>query len=134
MKEMDRIESAMQLQSLLRVRAEAVPIICRVSQAEGSGKWELKFEAFWEALGKLPLILEHLKGAPQFEGDNRKELSKIQQLEEKALEAYIESCEMNAEQLKDPNRFRQSKIVLKVSRANGYWDASARKAITLLRK
>ena len=134
MKETDRIEGAIQLQSLLQVRDEIAPIICRVSQAEATGKREIKFEAFSDTLGKLPFILERLKTTPEFDKVNTKELRKIQELEEKALEAYINFCELSIEQLKRPNRFRQSKIMLKTSRANGYWESSTRKAITLLRK
>ncbi len=134
MKEKDRIEGAKRLQSLLRVRDEATPIINKLSQVEASGKREIKFEAFSEALGKLPFIVERLKATPKFEGANTKELREIQELEERALDAFINSCELRIEQLKQPKRFRQSKIMFKVSRANGCWQSSARKAIQFLRK
>ena len=134
MKETDRIEGAIQLQSLLQVRDEIAPIICRVSQAEATGEREIKFEAFSDALGKLPFILERLKTTPEFDKVNMKELRKIRELEERALDAYISSCELSMEQLNMPSRFLQSTIILKVSLAQRYWNSSTKEAATFLKK
>lgn len=134
MKEIDRIEGAKYLQSLLRVRDETAPIMFKISQAEVSGKWELKFEAFWGAVRELPLVLERLKTAPEFEGVNKEKFREIQKLEARALGAFIESCELNLEELKTPNRLRRSRIMLKASRANGFWDSSVRMCVAFLRK
>lgn len=135
MKEIDKKEGVKWLQSLLQVRQEeAAPIIDKVSIAEATGKWEIKFEAFSEALEKLPLILEHLKATPKPEGTSMKELSLIQELEEKALEAYFESCKLSMEYLKEPNRFLQSTIVLKVALAKRFWESSAKESTAFLRR
>ncbi len=85
MKEIDRVEGAKWLQSLLQVRAEAATIIEKVSLAEATGKWEIKFEAFSEALKELPPILERLKTIPKLDGVNMEELLEIQELEEMTL-------------------------------------------------
>ena len=134
MKEIDKTEGAKWLQSLLRVRDEIAPIIDRVSQAEATGRWELKLEAFSEAVQELPPILERLKTTSEFDKVNMKELRKIRELEERALDAYISSCELSMEQLNMPSRFLQSTIILKVSLAQRYWNSSTKEAATFLKK
>lgn len=63
-----------------------------------------------------------------------KKLRGIQELEVKALDDYMTSCQLSTEQLKSPNSFRYSAIALKVSLANKYWESSARESATFLRK
>jgi len=133
MEETDKIRYAEWLLALFQVRGEAGPIIHRVSQAE-DGSEEEKFATFLEALEKLPPILERLKVAPQLEGINMKKLRGIQELEVKAVEDYITSCELSIEQLKSPNSLRYSAIVLKLSLASKYWEMSAKEAVAFLRK
>jgi len=133
MKEVDKIRCAEWLLALFQARGEAGPIIHRVSQAE-DGSEEEKFAAFSEALEKLPHILERLKTAPKLEGVNMKKLRGIQELEVKALDDYITSCELSIKQIKSPNSLRYSAIVLKLSLANKYWESSAKDSVAFLRK
>ena len=118
MKKADKLRYATWLQSLFQVRDELTPIINSVFEAEASGKPEIKFEAFSEALSKLSFILKRLKIVPELEGTDMKKLRKLKELAQKALTAYIKSCELSKEQLKRPSRFRQSTLMFKVSLAN----------------
>ena len=134
MKDVDRIQDARYLQTIFQVRDEITPIISKISQAKDTDKRESQFEAISEVLGKLSLQKENLSKIPESEGSNTKKLREIQQLEEKALDTFIDYCQSTMEYLKEPKRFRQAKTSLKLSRANGYWDSSVDKAVTLLRK
>jgi len=134
MKDIDRVQDAKHLQTIFQVRDEIAPIVSKVSQAKDTDKQESQFEAISEVLGKLSLQKENLSKIPEFEGANTKKLREIQQLEEKALDTFIDYCQLTIEYLKEPKRFRQAKASLKLSRANGYWDSSVSKAVALLRK
>lgn len=122
------------LRALFLVRDEVALIIDMVSLAEATGKWEIKFEAFSEALEKLPSILQRLKTISEPTGVNMIKFRDIQELEERALDTFIESCKLSMEQLEGPNRFLLSTIILKVSLAKRYWDSSARESAVFLKK
>ena len=134
MKEIDKPVVAEWLRILFSIRDRAAPIIHRVSQAEDSDSHQEKFEAFSEALKELPNILESIKRAPELEGINMRKLRSIQKLEEKAMEAYIKSCELGIKFLQDPSRARYSAIVFQTSLATSYWETSAKEAASFLKK
>ncbi|MBA7602722.1 hypothetical protein ES703_09818 [subsurface metagenome] len=134
MKEIDKPVVAEWLRVLFSIRDRAAPIIHGVSQAEDSDSQQEKFEAFSEALKELPDILESIKEAPELKGINMRKLRGIQKLEEKAMEAYIKSCESGIKFLKDPSRARYSAIIFQTSLATSYWEASAKEAAAFLKK
>ena len=131
MKETDRVEGAMWLQSFWSLRDQNGPIIHRVSQAEDSDSLEEKSKAFSEALEKLPAILNSMKQTPK---PKQKELRTIKKLEESALDAYIKSCEWGMKLLKDPRRAQYSAMTFQVSLATSYWEISAKEAAKFLKK
>lgn len=131
MKETDRVEGAMWLQSFWSLRDQAGPIIHKVSRAEDSDSPEERFKAFSEALEKLPAILESMK---QTTKPKQKELRTIKKLEESALDAYIKSCDWGMKLLKDSNRARYSAMTFQLSLATSYWEISAKEGAKFLKK
>lgn len=131
MKENDRVEGAMWLQSFWPLRDQAGPIIRRVSQATDSDSEQEKLAAFSEAVEKLPAILSSMKQSTK---PKQKELRRVKKLEESALDAYIKSCEWSLKQLRDPNRAKYSAIAFQSSLAASYWEISAKEAAAFLRK
>ena len=134
MKEIDKPVVAEWLRVLFSIRDRAGPVIHRISQAEDSDLQQEKFEAFSEALVELPNILNSIRRAPELKGINMKKLRSIQKLEEKAMEAYIKSCELGIKFLENPSRAGYSKIVFQTSLASSYWETSAKEAAALLQK
>ena len=134
MEEIDKPVVAEWLRVLLSIRDQAAPVIHRVSQAEDSDSQQEKFEAFSEALRELPGILESIKQAPELKGINMRKLRSIQKLEEKAMGAYIKSCELGIKFLQHPSRAWHSKIIFQTSLATSYWETSAKEAASLLKK
>lgn len=134
MKDIDKPIIAEWLRVLFSIRERAGSIIHRVSQAENSNSQQEKFEAFSEALKELPNVLESIKQAPELKGINMRKLRSIQKLEEKAMEAYIKSCELGIKFLENPSRVGYSKIVFQTSLASSYWETSAKEAAALLQR
>jgi chaperonin GroEL (HSP60 family) len=133
-KEIDKPVVAEWLRVLFSIRDQAAPIIHRVSQAEDDDSQQEKFEAFSEALRELPRMLESMKQAPELKGINMRKLRSIQKLEEKAIEAYIKSCELGIKFVQNPSRIGYSAIVFQTSIASSYWETSAKEAASLLKK
>jgi hypothetical protein len=125
MMDIDRLRCAKWVGALSRERVEADPILQRVSQAAHSDSQKKRAKAFSEALEKLPLILERVKTAPQLDGVDMRKLREIQELYVKALDIYVEACELGMKQLKDQIPSQYAEIRSKISLANSYWESAA---------
>lgn len=134
MKEIDKPVVVEWLRVLFSIRDRAAPMIQRISQAEDSDSQQEKYEDFSEALNELPNILKSIKQAPELVGINMRKLRSIQKLEEKAIEAYIKSCESGIKLLQNPSRARYSAIVFQTSLAASYWETSAKEAAAFMKK
>ena len=134
MKEMGNTVHVNWLQTLRQLREEVTPVIYGIAEAEAAGELKAKLEAFSEALEKLPPLLEQLRAISIPQGENTEELHEVLDLEQRALATFIDSCQLTVEQVKQPNRFLGSTIMLKVSLANRYWDLSTRVSSALLKK
>ena len=131
---MDKLRCAKWVGALSRERLEADPILRRVSQAAYSDSQKKRAKAFSEALEKLPPILERVKAAPELEGIDMNELRQIQELYVKALDAYMEACELSIKQLKDQIPSQYASIRSKVSLADSYWESASTATHALFEK
>jgi hypothetical protein len=129
--DMDKLRRAKWVGALSRERVEADPILHRVSQAAHSDSQKKRLKAFSEALEKLPAILERVKQAPELEGVDMKKLREIQELYMKALDVYVEACELGMKQLKDQIPSQYAEIRSKISLADSYWESAAAATLAL---
>jgi hypothetical protein len=129
--DMDKLRRAKWVGALSRERVEADPILHRVSQAARSDSQKKRLKAFSEALEKLPAILERVKQAPELEGVDMKKLREIQELYMKALDVYVEACELGMKQLKDQIPSQYAGIRSKISLADSYWESAAAATLAL---
>jgi len=129
--DVDKLRCAKWVGALSREGAEADPILHRVSQAAHSDSQKKRLKAFSEALEKLPAILERVKAAPELEGVDMKKLREIQELYVKALNIYIEACELGMKQLKDQILSQYAEIRSKISLADSYWQSAGAATLAL---
>ncbi len=69
-----------------------------------------------------------------YDVNTMEELLEIQELEERALDSFISSCELSMEQLEQPSSFLESTLIIKVSLAKRYWESSAKETAAFLKK
>lgn len=120
--DMDRLRRAKWVGSFSRKRLEADPILRRVYEAARSDSDKKRLKVFSEALQKLPPILECMRAVPELEGVDMKKLREIREFYIKALDVYIEACELGIKQLKDQIPSQYAVIRSKVSLADSYWE------------
>jgi hypothetical protein len=125
MKELDIIECKKWVPKFWLIREPIGPILDRVTQANANGTQEDKLAALSEALEKLPVILKSMKETPV---PKIKELQKILNLEVKALDNYIKSCDYQLKYLKDQKYFNIHMALICNRETASCWHESAKKA------
>lgn len=139
MKEKDKIEGGRWLFSFQQIQIEAASIINRICPTRGpslddnftafkrtlealANDSPRESAAFAEALERLPGVLERMKAVPK--SDVRK-VRMIQDFEVKALNAYIQACELGINWVQErQNRPLEAAMFFRFTQAYKWWEAS----------
>ena len=123
--DMDRLKCAKWLGWFSQQRLAVDPILRKITRVAESDSQKKTIQAFSEALEKLPTVLQSMKVAPELTGVDMTKLREIQELYIRALETYIEACQLGVKQSSEQTPSQYWDIKSKLSLADSYWESAA---------